>query len=134
MPVSHGTNPNHLTRLVSLVGRLTRVVGLSTVVSIRFFARRFAPVDVPYINRTNGVRDDLDTLTSVRTVSVLARLLKAGMVLVDPKLDTPAAEIDHRTRAVRGSGEVAFLIFDYDARNWFSQSFHANTQIKVMAA
>lgn len=86
-----------------------------------------------YVNRADAVRDDLDTMEAVSTVSIPARSLKAGMVLVDPELDTPAAEIDHRTRTTRGSGEISFLVFDYDTRNWATVSFHENVSIKVMA-
>lgn len=86
-----------------------------------------------YVNRTDTVRDDLDTLQAVATVLVPGRLLKAGMVLVDPELDTPAAEVDHRTKTTRGSGERSFLAYDYDARNWIPVSVHANALIKVMA-
>lgn len=87
----------------------------------------------PYVNRSAIVRDDLDTLTPVPTVSILGRLIKAGMVLVDPDLDTPVVEVDHRMRAQPGSGEAVFLVFDYDRGQWMEERFHSNSLVKVMA-
>jgi len=86
-----------------------------------------------YVNTTATVRDDLGTLDAVPTVSIPGSALKAGMVLVDPDFDTPAGEVDHRMKTTRGSGEVKFLMFDFDAREWTTQSVHHNAMIKVMA-
>jgi hypothetical protein len=88
----------------------------------------------PYINKAATVRDDLDPMAAVPVVSIPGRDLRAGMVLVDPELHTPIGEVDHKMRAPRLSGLVAFLMFDFDAHNWTSESVRANGSVKVMAA
>lgn len=83
-----------------------------------------------YINRTATVRDDLDTLTVVPFVTIPARSLKAGMILVD-ELDCPAAEIDHRIRSAKGA--IEFLIHDFDNRSITTTRLTEHADIKVMA-
>lgn len=75
----------------------------------------------------------LDTLTELPGVQVLGSKLRAGMVLLDPELKTPAASLDHKTRSVRGSGDVNFLALDYDRRTFGPVAVHANTLVWVAA-
>lgn len=75
----------------------------------------------------------LDALTELSGVQVVASKLRAGMVLLDPDLKTPAASLDHKTRSVRGSGDVSFLAFDYDRRTLDTVTVHANTLVWVAA-
>lgn len=75
---------------------------------------------------------DIDTLAEVPTTTVKASALKPGMVLVDD-LDCPVAVIDHRVRATRGTGDVAYLINDLERGGWRTQRLGANSQITVMA-
>lgn len=87
----------------------------------------------PYVNTTDTTLQP-DILSAVPVVSVLGSGLRAGMVLVDPELETPAVELDHRTRSARGSGEVSFLAYDYEVRNWATVSVRTNALVKVMAS
>lgn len=87
-----------------------------------------------YINKASTVRDDLDPLESVPVVEIRGSELRAGMVLVDAELETPIGEVDHKLRAVRGTGCVSFLLFDFDAKNWTTSSVRANGTIRVMSA
>lgn len=73
----------------------------------------------------------LDTLTELPGVQVLGSKLRAGMVLLDPELKTPAASLDHKVPSARGSGEVSFLALDYDRRALNTVSVHANALVWV---
>lgn len=84
-----------------------------------------------YINRSSNVRDDIDTMTVVPVATVLGSQLKAGMVLVDPVLEVPVAEIDHKVSNRRGT--VEYLIHYYDSRSFGPLRFTATADIKVMA-
>lgn len=86
-----------------------------------------------YVNTSDTVRSDLDPLTAVATVEVRGDKLKQGMVLVDPTLCTPEAEIDHRLPAVRGSSQASYLVFNYDLRRLTVEHVGARSMIKVMA-
>jgi len=74
----------------------------------------------------------IDLLTSLPTVEVKGRNLRAGMVLVDD-LDTPVAGLDHRVKGLRNSGCVAFLVHDLVRGGWYRHDFHANKPFKVVA-
>lgn len=75
----------------------------------------------------------LDVLVELPGVQVLGSQLRAGMVLLDPDLMTPAASLDHKTRTTRGSGEVSFLALDYDRRAYGTVSVRANALVWVAA-
>jgi hypothetical protein len=75
----------------------------------------------------------LDTLTELPGIQVPGSKLCAGMVLLDPDLKTPAASLDHKTRTVRGSGDVSFLVLDYDQRTFDTIAIHASTLVWVAA-
>lgn len=75
---------------------------------------------------------DIDTMDAVDTVDVAANALRPGMVLVDPELLTPAVAIDHRMRAVRGSGEVRYLVADLDNGGWSEVGLRTMATVKVM--
>lgn len=76
----------------------------------------------------------LDTMAELPGVQIVASKLRAGMVLLDPELKTPGAVLDHKNRSARGSGNVEFLAYDYDRRNYVPVSLHANTLVWVAAA
>jgi len=73
----------------------------------------------------------LDALDALPAVQVRGSALRAGMVLLDPDLMTPAASLDHKVRPARGSGNVAFLALDYDRRAFDTISVHANALVWV---
>lgn len=75
---------------------------------------------------------DVDTLSQPATVEVRGAYLQAGMVLVD-ELGCPTAGLDHRIRATRNSGSVAFLVADLDRGGWTQQHFHRNHRFTVVA-
>lgn len=77
--------------------------------------------------------ESVDTLEPMPSTTVLASSLKPGMVLLDPELMTPAAVVDHRVKAVRGLGTVAYLVLDLDARRYDTVSLRAGAPILVAA-
>jgi len=87
-----------------------------------------------YVNKASEVRSDLDTFAALPYVEIKGSALRAGMILIDPELHTPIGEVDHKMRSQRGSGAVSFLMFDFDARSWTTESVTANGIVKVMAA
>jgi len=74
--------------------------------------------------------EDLDTLADVATVDVKVRSLRPGHVLTDD-LDCPAAVIDHRIGASRGT--VRYLVNDLDRGGWSEIKLHENGTVKVVA-
>jgi hypothetical protein len=76
---------------------------------------------------------DIDTLAQPALVEVNASNLKAGMVLVDPELGTPAMGIDHKLRSTRNSGNVEFLVADLENGGWRNLSLFSNTVVSVIA-
>lgn len=76
---------------------------------------------------------NIDTLAAVATIAITAANLRAGMVIVDD-LDCPVVGLDHRIKATRNSGGIAFLGADLDNGGWNRVEIHRNQQIRVMAA
>ena len=76
---------------------------------------------------------DIDILSQPPTTTLKASSLRPGHVLIDPVLCCPIAVIDHRVRAQRGSGSIAYLIIDLDRGGWRTVKFHENARITVMA-
>lgn len=86
----------------------------------------------PYIVPDGETVDSFDT----RSVEVVARNLREGMVLMDAELGTPAAAIDHRVSATRNSGGIAFLVEDLDGSSrahWYRAEIHRNATVRVLA-
>jgi hypothetical protein len=75
---------------------------------------------------------DIDILSQPATTTLKASSLRPGHVLVDD-LGCPAAVIDHRVRAQRGTGAVAYLTNDLDRGGWRTVTFGPNSRITVMA-
>jgi hypothetical protein len=88
----------------------------------------------PYINTSDIIRDDLDVLAEVLWTTVRGDQLKEGMVLVDPVLHTPEAELDKKVTSVRGSGAVRFLLHDLNDNSLRHEMFMRNKRWHVMAA
>jgi hypothetical protein len=65
--------------------------------------------------------------------TVTGSQLRAGMVVLDDVLGTPAVGLDHRVRATPKSGAVAFLVNDFDGGGWRHMEFHARSAFKVVA-
>lgn len=76
---------------------------------------------------------EIDPLAEVAVTTVPARSLREGMVLVD-EFDMPAAVVDHRMRATRGSGSVKFMLLDVETGKHIEHAFHANRTVRVAAA
>lgn len=74
---------------------------------------------------------DLDAFAELPAVTVAARNLKAGHVVLDPDFHTPVYSIDHRNRATRGSGDVVFFAWDYETRSYHDVTFFASTVVPV---
>lgn len=83
--------------------------------------------------RTWSEHPSLDALAELPGIQVLGSQLRAGMVLLDPDLKTPAASLDHKVRTVRGSGAVRFLALNYDHRAFEPVSVRANALVWVAA-
>lgn len=77
--------------------------------------------------------EDVDVLSQPPTVEVCGRNLRAGMVLVDPDLGTPAVGLDHKVQAPRNSGSVAFLCADLEKGGWVTHTFFGNSKFSVVA-
>lgn len=67
------------------------------------------------------------------SVEVTGDKLRAGMVLVD-ELGCPSAGLDHKTRAPRNSGAVAFLAYDFDNRSLVTLTLTVRRTYRVVAA
>jgi hypothetical protein len=76
---------------------------------------------------------NIDTLAAVAAITITAANLRAGMVLVDD-LGCPVVGIDHRVKATRNSGGIAFLGADLDNGGWNRIELRRTVQVKVMAA
>lgn len=76
--------------------------------------------------------DHLDPFATDST-DVKATSLREGMVIMDRELGTPALWLDHRVRAPRGSGAVAWLAHDLETGRIETQQFHENHRINVLA-
>lgn len=77
--------------------------------------------------------NEIDTLTPVAVKSVLAASLRAGMILVD-EFDCPTIAIDHRIKAaVRGTGQITFLVEDLERGGWHDMTIRATKIVKVAA-
>lgn len=86
-------------------------------------------------SRTAKIHHDftaVDTLSTPDTIQVKGSALRAGMILVDD-LGCPAVALDHKVRAPRNSGAVAFLVNDLDVGGWSEHLFHANRSFPVVA-
>lgn len=83
-----------------------------------------------------AVLDNVDTLDPFATDStdLKATSLREGMVVMDRELGTPLLWLDHRVRAARNSGSVAFLVHDLETGRIETHHFHENTHVKVLAA
>lgn len=91
-------------------------------------------MNTAYVNTSDTVRNDLDTLTPVRIAQVAVRTLRPGMILVDLVLGTPEAEIDHRVSTIRNSGELRFLAHDLNTGELITVSLRDNGTVGVLAA
>lgn len=76
---------------------------------------------------------NIDTIAEVAVITVNAASLRAGMVLVD-EFNCPIVGIDHRVKATRSSGEIAFLTADLENGGWNRLAFRPALHVKVMAA
>lgn len=83
--------------------------------------------------RPEGDSGSLDTLAVVPVAEVPGRKLRAGMILTDRDLDTPAAEIDHFSRGPRNSGSRVVWYRDLDTKRFESVLVHGGSLIRVMA-
>ena len=81
-----------------------------------------------------GDHPKLDTLEAVAGVQVLGSALKPGMVLLDPDLMTPVVSLDKKVRSARNSGQVSFLVLDFDRKAYETVAVGANSMIWVAAA
>jgi hypothetical protein len=77
--------------------------------------------------------DNLDPFVTDST-DIKATSLREGMVIMDPALGTPLLWLDHRVRAARGSGQVAWLAHDLETGRFETHAFHENHRINVLAA
>lgn len=77
---------------------------------------------------------DLDVLAELSAVSILARNIKPGHVILDPDFHTPLYSVDHRCHATARSGEIALLVFDYDTRTYREVRLLAAATIPLAAA
>lgn len=76
---------------------------------------------------------DVDVLERPEFVAAVAGAkLKAGMVILD-ELGTPSVGLDQRVRSARGSGEVAFLIHDFDEGRIRQMQFGPRIMFNVIA-
>lgn len=69
----------------------------------------------------------------MNTETVKATELKPGMMLVDPMTEQPYAEIDHKMRAVRNSGNVTYLAFDLEAGRYIEVHLFKTRKVEVVA-
>jgi hypothetical protein len=76
--------------------------------------------------------ENIDALSQPATVEVKGANLREGMVIVD-ELGCPSAGLDHRIRAERNSGSVAFLVNDFDRGGYRQDHFHRNVTFRVVA-
>lgn len=77
--------------------------------------------------------EDVDVLEQPKFVAAVAGAkLKAGMVILD-ELGTPSVGLDQRVRTVRGSGDVAFLVHDFDERRIRQMQFGSRAMFTVIA-
>lgn len=76
--------------------------------------------------------DDIDPLSNPVGIDRRGKDLRAGMVLLD-ELGCPGAMLDHRIRATRNSGCVAYLAHDLNDGRLFRLDLHANKAFQVAA-
>lgn len=76
----------------------------------------------------------VDSLEHPRFIAtVTGSQLRAGMVVLDDELCTPAVGLDHRVRATPRSGLIAFLVNDFGRGGWRHLEFHPRSTFKVVA-
>lgn len=76
--------------------------------------------------------DHLDPFET-KSTDLKATSLREGMVIMDRELGTPLLWLDHRVRAARGSGQVAWLAHDLETSRIETHTFHENHRINVLA-
>ena len=85
-----------------------------------------------YVNSGPAVRDDLDPLAEVASTIVTGKELRVGMILLDPELGTPDAELVQRIRS-EVPGDLRWLVFELDSSEYVELNTFENSAFPVMA-
>lgn len=79
------------------------------------------------------IPNDLDPFAALPSVTLRGKHLREGHLLLDPEFGTPAYTIDHRTRAPRNSGQLAFLAFDHETNRYEQLLLSPTAEVSVAA-
>lgn len=77
--------------------------------------------------------ETVGALDTFEPVLVRADRLRPGMVTLDPELNTPVWAIDHRVRATRNSGNVAWFVEDLEGSGYTVAHLYPSTLVPVAA-